>query len=490
MLAPSQHQSSIFYAAFATQADKIRDPMLDEIDELLDDDELLELVRGALRSRRPKSSKTGRNGIAPDRLLRCVVLKTHKDWSLRELERELTGNLIYRRFTRFDADPIPNFTTFSRNFALLNDEVMQKINGRVVLKAIEKKVAYGRRLRTDTTVVETNIHYPTDSTLLADGARVLLRAVRRVAKVCESGAVKVLDQTRAIKKQVIAIHHAARIKSDEGLEKRQAGYKTLLSLTGRVFRKAQEVASALASGKLTADASSGVLGVAAVMAAEAQIKHYVPLVKQVIAQTKARVFGGNNRYPGKILSIFEEHTQAICKGKAHKATEFGRLVRVDEVENGIVSGCEVLEGNPADQSSFKPALEQHKERFGRAPDLATADRGFFSAKNVREAEAMGVKKVALPARGKLSKKQRARQKERWFRRAQGWRAGIEARISTLKHRFGIARATFKGEHGFKRSVGFSVLSHNLVSMTRTLVQREEKKKKKKNDEKEQERRAA
>ena len=175
---------------------------------------------------------------------------------------------------------------------------------------------------------------------------------------------------------------------------------------------------------------------------------------------------------GKVLSLFEPHTQAIRKGKAHKPTEFGRLVRLDEVENGIVSRYEVLEGNPADTRAWYPALEQHQLTFGRPPRMATADRGFFAAQNERDAKAVGVQRVALPARGRPSKARSKLQKERWFQRALRWRAGIEARISTLKYPFSMLRATYKGDVGFQRYVGWCVITQNLVSMARTLVRRE------------------
>src|SRR5207302_9814767 len=126
------------------------------------------------------------------------------------------------------------------------------------------------------------------------------------------------------------------------------------------------------------------------------------LVKRVVAQTKARVFGGDKHFGAKILSLFEEHTQVIRKGKAHKPTEFGRLVRIDEVENGVVSNYAVAEGNRHDSEQWEPALAQHQVQFGRPPRTATGDRGFWSAKNERVARERGVERIVLPARGPLS----------------------------------------------------------------------------------------
>src|SRR5215467_3292465 len=169
MLSSTQHQSWLFYMPLAKQAALLKDDLLEPVDQLLDDPQLIELIHKCLASRCAASTRTGRKGIAPDRLLRCCVLKHMKGWSFRDLERELRSNLIYRRFTHFDAEATPNFSTFSRLFALLGPSITEKIHQRVVGVAKQEGVALGRRrLRVDTTAVESNIHYPTDSTLLGD----------------------------------------------------------------------------------------------------------------------------------------------------------------------------------------------------------------------------------------------------------------------------------------------------------------------------------
>jgi IS5 family transposase len=393
-------------------------------------------------------------------------MKHLKGWSFRELEREVRSNLVYRRFTRFDADPTPNYSTFSRCFALLGPDLTQRVHERVVAKAREEKVARGRRLRTDTTVVESNIHYPTDSSLLGDGVRVLTRSLQGIAKQCAAGALPVVNHGRAVKRRLLEISRAAKVLTEASQQRLKDGYGKILKLTRGVLRQARAVVDDLQAGRLPIVGS-----LLSVMVREAQLRHFIPLVEKVVAQTQERVFRGNRHVEGKVLSLFEPHTQTIRKGKPHKPNEFGRLVRLDEVENGIVSRYEVLVGNPADTKAWTAALEQHQLSFGRPPRMATADRGYFSAKNQQEAEESGVKRVALPARGRLSKARTQRQKERWFQRALRWRAGIEARISTLKHPFSMVRATYKGDTGFQRYVGWCVITQNLVSMARTLVQR-------------------
>ncbi|SRR6266540_384528 len=466
MIGPVTRQSSLFYVPLARQAVLLKDDLLDPVDALLDDPELVSLVRQSLASRSPLSPRTGRPGIAPDRLLRCSALKHLKGWSFRELERELRSNLVYRRFTRFDADPTPNYSTFSRCFALLGADMTKRIHDRVVTKAREERVAPGRKLRTDTTVVESNVHYPTDSALLGDGIRVLTRSLKRIAEQSTAGAVPVVNHARAVKRRLLEINRAAKSLAEASRQRLKDSYGRLLKLTRRVVRQATAVVEDLQAGRLPVVGS-----VISVLANEAQLRHFIPLVEKGIAQTHERIFQENQYGAGKVLSLFEPHTQAIRKGKAHKPTEFGRLVRLDEVENGIVSRYEVLEGNPADTTAWSAALEQHQLSFARPPRMATADRGYFSAKNEGEAKASGVERVALPGRGRLSKARTKLQKERWFKRALRWRAGIEARISTLKHPFSMRRATYKGDEGFQRYVGWCVITQNLVSMARTLVRR-------------------
>jgi IS5 family transposase len=467
MISSTVRHRALFHSPLDQQAALLVDPTLDAIDALLDDQELVQLVRDRLGSRRPGSARTGRRSIAPDRLLRCCVLKHMRGWSFRESERELRANLVYRRFTRFDADPTPDHVTLSRNFALLGDKVMAAIHQRVVGQAQEARVAPGKKLRVDTTVVESNIHHPTDSSLLADGVRVLTRALQGIAQQCQPGAVTVINHARSVKHRLIELTRATKTKAAGGRKQLESSYRKLVATTRAVVKQAKDVLAELHAGSLAVAADAG----AKLIARVERVQHYLPLVERAIDQTVERVFAGNRHVVGKVLSLFEPHTQVICKGKAHKPAEFGRLVRIDEVERGIVSALTVLEGNPADTTSWVPALKQHKAQFGHAPRMATGDRGFHSARNETAAKRMGVKRVVLPARGRLSKRRRRLERSRWFRRGRRWRANIEARIATLKHRFEMARATYKGEKGFTRYVGWCVIAHNLVSFGRAMLRR-------------------
>src|SRR6202011_5374472 len=436
------------------------------LDCLLEDPELVALSTQALAKRSPGSSKAGREGIAPDRLLRCVVLKHIKGWSYRELHCELRASLLYRRSTRFYEDPIPDFSNLCRAFALFGKQGTEQIHRRIVQRAKESAIIAGNKLRTDTTAVETNIHHPTDSSLLADSLRVMNRYLQRIAQGCHESELRIVNHARAAKHRVLEIGRAARTFTQAGQEQLKQSYKKLIGLTQAVRAQAAAVLKALEAGQLAARPEAFLK----VLAAEAALKHYLPLVERVITQSQARIFQAQTRHPDKILSLFEPHSVVIRKGKAHKPNEFGRLVRIDEVEKGLVSNYAVALSNLCDQQQWVPALEAHVERFGRAPRLAAADRGFWNSANEKTAAQLGVKQVVLPGRGRLSPSRAARQKQRWFRRGQGWRAGIEARLSTLKHRFGMQRALYKGEIGFERHVGWCIIAHNLVAMSRAGLQ--------------------
>jgi IS5 family transposase len=209
------------------------------------------------------------------------------------------------------------------------------------------------------------------------------------------------------------------------------------------------------------------------------LKQMLPRVDRVLRQTRARICRGINDYPDKLLGLFVPTTCVIRKGKAHKPNEFGRLIDIVEVENGIVSDYQALRGNPDDGSLLIPALERHKGRFGRAPHTAATDRGFWSAKNERQAHDLGVKRVAIPATGKLSRTRLRLQRSRWFRSAQRWRAAGEGRIGTLKNVFGMDRCMYKdlseSDDAMERWVGWCVFANNLVFVARALRAQEKHK---------------
>jgi len=232
-------------------------------------------------------------------------------------------------------------------------------------------------------------------------------------------------------------------------------YVRLLEITSRVVGQAKKF-----SGEIARRVKRGNLSV--MHKAKRQLDEMIPRVQQVLRQTRERVLRGNTQAEGKLLSIFETHTEVIRKGKAHKPNEFGKLVLIQEAENQIVSHYQVCDQRPADSTLLEGCLEQHVEQFGRAPEQVAADPGFFSAANESKAQQMGVSRVSIPSHDTKNPARKQRQKQRWFKELQKWRTGCEGRISVLKRRHGLRRSLYKGPDGIRRWVGLGVIADNVI----------------------------
>jgi IS5 family transposase len=436
------------------------------VDAVLADQELLSTVYEALAQRWPQSRTRGRKGTPAEVVLRLLLLKHIRNWSYAILEREVRANLVYRQFTRVGAQRVPDAKTLGKLGLALGPEIIERIHQRVVAIAQEKKIVAGRKLRVDTTVVETDIHYPTDSSLLGDGVRVLTRTMKHIAQLAGAAGAKLRDRTRAVSYRLIEIGRASRSRSEQGKEKLNQTYQKLLCVTGRVVAQAQRFAREVATG---VKHGASFVDQAVLEASQQYLETIIPRVKQVMRQTRERILRGNAHLAGKIVSIFEPHTEIIRKGKAAKPTEFGKMVKIQEAERQIITHYEVYDERPSDADLFIPALEAHRRRLGRVPCLATADAGFYSANNESTAYGLGVKRVAIPNRSTKSPERKKIQKKRWFRNAQKWRTGSEGRISLVKRRHGLNRCRYKGQHGMKRWVGLGVIGDNLINIGRALA---------------------
>jgi transposase, IS5 family len=435
------------------------------VDELLVDEELVELVFDALARRWTHSRTRGRRGTPADVVLRLLVLKHVRNWSYGALEREVRANLVYRQFTHVGAGKVPDAKTLGRIGLALGPAVVERLHQRVVTISRECGIVQGRRMRVDTTVVETNIHYPTDASLLSDGVRVLTRTMKKITKLAGAAGTVLRDRSRSTQRCLIQIGRAARSRSDQGKQRLQQCYRRLLAISGRVAGQAKRFAQEVASG---CKRSVDLLQQMTLQGHRAYIETMLPLVKQVMRQTRQRINHGNTHSPGKIVSLFEPHTEIIRKGKAGKPTEFGKMVKIQEVEQQIVTHYEVYDRRPADSDLVVPALELHKQQFGHAPKLMTTDAGFFSAANEAAARDLGVKRISMPNRSSKSPQRRLLERKRWFREAQRWRTGCEGRISLLKRRHGLNRCRYKGEDGMRRWVGLGVIADNLINIGQAL----------------------
>jgi len=442
------------------------DDWMRAVDHVLDDDELVATVHGALAAGRPQSRTRGRPGVPADVVLRLLLLKHTRNWSFAILEREVRTNLLYREFTRVGGGKVPDAKTLGRLAMALDPDTVVKLHQRVVAIAQAARVISGSKMRVDTTVVETNIHYPTDSSLLGDGVRVLTRVMKRVTAITGTVGATLRDRTRTVKLRVLAIGRASRNTSEAGKARLKQLYQTLLDATGRVVGQAKRFVVDIAVGvKGSMDGRQQ----ARVDRLKTALEVMVPRIEQVIRQTKARVLGGDTRAANKLVSLFEPTTEIIRKGKANKPTEFGKLVKIQEAEAQIITAYEVYARRPSDSEVLVPAICAHQQRLGRVPDLVVADPGFYSARGVATAKAMGATRVSVPATGTKSERLKLAQRTRWFKKAQRWRTGCEGRISVLKRPHGLNRCRYRGDSGMQRWVGLGVIADNLINLGTALA---------------------
>lgn len=468
MIAARRLQRSFGDGLITEEVADLWEPWMRQADQVLEDDALLTLIQQELIKRCKKSKTRGRPSTPADVVLRLALLKHMRNWSFAVLAREVRANLVYREFTRIGGGKVPDDKTMGRLTRQLSPALVRQIHERVVAIARAEQVVEGRKMRVDTTVVETNIHYPTDSSLLGDGVRVLIRGMKKVQDIAGKAGAKLRDRSRSVKLRVLDIARAARSKGAQSQDKLKKGYEKLLASTSRVVGQAKRFARDIAAGvKRSAD----VMRQAALEGLRKELEITVPLVQQVMRQTKARVFGGDTHAEGKLFSIFETSTEAIRKGKAGKPTEFGKMVKIQEAENQIVIDFEVYAERPSDTKLLIPSIEAHQQKLGCPPHLAAADAGFYSHKNEMEAQEKGVQRVSVPNRSTKSPERKKEQKKRWFRNGQKWRTGSEGRISVLKRRHGLNRSRYKGDDGMKRWVGLGVIADNFINIGRVLSNR-------------------
>jgi IS5 family transposase len=436
-----------------------------KVDKFLEDGDLVKIVREALEKRHPRSRTRGRLGTPAEVVLRLMALKHLRNWSYQTLEREVRANVVYREFTRIRGEKVPDCKTMVRWGKALGPKITRAIHDRVVDLGHKRGVVKGRKLRVDTTVAETDIHYPTDSGLLGDAVRVMTRTMKQIQREVGDMGTRLRDRSRSVKHRLIEIGRSAMRKGEEGVARRTEAYRKLMATTQKVMVQAKLFSQEVALGVKQASTLRGQLLIDGLAK---YLEEMHGLAVRVLRQTKARVLEGNQHYADKLFSVFEVHTEAIRKGKLSKPTEFGKLVKIQEAEHQIITDYEVFLVRPADQELLIPAIEKHREIFDRVPQLVATDAGFFSLENVREAKELGVKRVAVPNKKGRNPARSKEQKQRWFRRAQRWRVGCEGRISVLKRRQGLRRCRYRGMDGMERWVGWAVIADNLIHLGRLL----------------------
>src|SRR6516164_10765059 len=376
----------------------------------------------------------------------------------------------YRR--RIDATPVhrlllrlvPKHDAFQRSFVRLTPQTLKAVNDLVVEAAVELGLEDGAKLRVDTTVVQTDIHHPTDNTLLWDVVRVVTRLVRRLAKALKLRRIKgFCDRTRAARRRMYEIQ---RMTTRQRHEQQTRTYRVLIGIAQEVVGSARVALERTGSMR-----GRDLLAAMAIEELRKQIEHFCGLGSRVIDQARRRVLNGE-QVPNdqKIYSVFEPHTDLIKRGKVRTPIEFGHKVFLAESAQGLITQYKVLNGNPSDEVHVAPSLRRHSHAFGRVPQLYGSDRGFFNEQNLASCKHGGVKVVCIPQRGgKKTAEREAYEKSADFKQGQRFRAGIEGRISVLLRGRGMKRCLAQGRDRFELLVGAAVLANNLMRVADLLA---------------------
>jgi IS5 family transposase len=468
MIEMRRAQLSFGDGLIADEVSDLREDWMQHADQVLGDEQIVAAVYEALAKRRPKSRSRGRLGTPAEVVLRLLVLKHIRNLSYAAVEREVRANLVYRDFTRVGGGKMPDAKTMGRWGLVVGPQVLKHIHDRMVKVAQDNGIVAGGRMRVDTTVVESNIHHPTDSTLLGDGVRVLIRTMKKITDMVGAVGTRLRDRSRSVKLRLFEIARIARSRGPLNRERLQQRYRRLLDATSRVVGQAKRFSKEISEG---VKRSVDVLQQIALERLRTELDRMVLLVRRVMQQTRARIFCGDTRFEGKVISVFEPSAEVIRKGKAGKPNEFGKMVKLQEAENQIIVDYEVYARRPNDAELLIPAIATHQAKLGRAPRLVAADAAFYSSRNEAAAKAMGVKRVCIPNRSSKSPERKREQKKRWFRNGQKWRTGCEGRISVVKRRNGLNRCRYKGDAGMQRWVALGVISDNLLNIGRAMSTR-------------------
>ena len=420
---------------------------------------VLDLVHADLEHGTQKA-KHNVEGVASESILRMAIVQQLEALSMRDLIVAIDDSQMLRFFCKFYDDALISHCQYAKLVNLIEPPTWEKVNEVIVRYGRDKKKIKGKKLRLDTTAVETDIHYPTDSSLLYDCIRTLANLIQDVR---ESARDLVGDGRTHVKKAKHIAYELARGGAKLHKAKQKSLYQRLLDQAEHLRNWSLEIARKIAAGPLSGD----VFARLQLQQSAKELTEYAGLAEKCIYQARERVLHErpvpNDR---KIFSIFEPHTALLIRGKARAPVEFGHMVELQEVEDGLISSYTVHAKRPVEPALLEKAILKHQALFGRVPELAAGDKGFYSKAALATAAALGVKEICVPKKGKRNDAETRHEHSVWFKLGQAFRAGIEGTISVLKRVFGLKRCLREGFAHFASWVGSGVLAHNLLALSR------------------------
>jgi IS5 family transposase len=421
------------------------------ISRLLDDNPQLLALAHRDWARLLSTSAKGRDGYASEQLLRALIVMFIEGDGYRDVVIRIDTSEFLQYFVRLGVRPTMDYTFLNKAFCTLSAKTLERMNDTIARYAVGQEKISGDKQRMDTTVVETNIHYPTDSSLLWDSFRTLARLLRNIRNELPPLNLQHRYHDKKVKRLMTFISRNASSKSKSTQRQVKRHYRKLIQSVCWIHGVGRAVLHQLHAHEYGAPALS----------------HYLPLVEQIIDQAHQRVIEGISLPPDeKLYSLFEEHTELIKRGKAGKPVEFGHKLLLAQTGEKFIHHYQVLPHRIEDKDLLEPSLKAHKALFGRYPDLLAADKGFYeSMKQLGDLEE-DIATVSIAKKGRRTQEEYDRETSEAFIEGQRFRAGAEGSISVLKRAFKLGRCLFKGFKHYAAGVGLAVLCHNLVLLTR------------------------
>lgn len=413
-----------------------------------------------------KSASSGRPGkFTSETVFRIVLTKVLEDVSFRHAVIRIDDSPRLRAFTRLHNDPMMDFSTLCLLTNAIRPETWAAANDLLAKAAVSEELISGEQLRLDTTAVETNIHFPTDSHLLFDVHRVVARIVRRMRDLSPGLMPEKRLHDKAAKKLHTKIARIRGRKTDAAKAEQKRLYARLIQLVDGFLAWVPSLCEQARreGARHSRSATDGLL----MVALASELEHYHALGLRAVDQARRRVLQGE-KVPNdaKLFSIFEPHTELLIRGKAGKEIEFGHMVSIHQVSGAFISEYRVHERRPADYTTVDAAIARHEKLFGAPPEMLAGDKGYWESPERMKALSKKIACVSIGKKGSRTEDEREREHSVGFRLGQKFRAGVEGSISYLKRSFGMWRCMNKGWQHFAATVGATVLAHNLIVLAR------------------------
>jgi len=454
MLRTVSEQSTLWESVLP--AEVLRMPAeLEAVDRLLDDDRFFDSYRQFFHA------TLGRPSVPIETYLRLMFLKYRYRLGFEPLCREVADSISWSRFARIPlGGKVPHPTTLMKITTRCGEQAINELNEALLAKAVEARVLKTNRVRADTTVVEANVAYPTDSSLLAKGISRMASAAKKLRGLGYATRTRLVDRTRSAHKQARSINANLRRRNDDKLAEVRRINGDLAGLAGRVARQADRVVRN-ARRRLR---SQGKDASGTARALVDRLEHLAERTAQVAAQCRQRISGATPDGATRVVSLHDPDARPIAKGRLGKPVEFGYKAQLVDNEDGVIIDHNIEAGNPPDAPMLEPAIQRIKHRTGRAPRAVTADRG-YGEQGVEDAiRAAGVRHVVLPRKGRPTAARREIENRYAFRKMVRWRTGCEGRISCAKRDFGLNRTRIDGLRGARTWCGHGIFAHNLVKI--------------------------